>query len=359
MARWTIILFFIYPAISFGQYDYGFLKEHFFGRLPSARAEAMGKSYTSIDGDLATAYFNPAGIATINELEINGSFTSPYYLLKKAKYDFASIGYKIKDYLIVGLNRNHFSFGEKIYYTDIIGNVLGSYDMYETNYCLTLASQPIKNLFLGLNSNYFIWNPLDKKATTVHLDFGVIKKFQFLQKETSGHSVNIGASIVDFNYGKITLDYNGNKNTDTLPVITRLGANYQFVLDKHLLIDTLQTFNLLIQGEYQNVLNCEYESAIRTGAEIMILEILSVRAGYYKEKNYDYGIPSENKNEINAITYGVGLQIPLYRVTKIPLNINFDYTSLPQPSYTKIYYTTWDNFTTYNLRLNWIFKDKK
>ena len=358
MRRLIIILLLTVPTLSFGQYKYYFLKEHFFGRQPSARAEAMGRSYASVDGDLTTASFNPAGVATIKGLEISGSYASPYYLLKKAKYDFVSVGYKIKDYLIIGLNRNHFTFGEKINYTDINGNILGTYTPYETNYCLTIASQPIKNLFLGLNTNYFIWQPLDKQTTALHFDFGAIKKFQFAQNETSGHSVNLGASIVNFNYGKIILDYNGNKIPEDLPVIARLGANYQINLDKHLLIDTLNTFKFLIQGEYQDVLNCKYESAIRTGCEIMLLEILSIRAGYYKEIEDDYGHSSVNYGQISAITYGFGLQIPLCKLTKIPLNINLDYTSLPQPNYSTVY-PRMDNFTTYNLRLNWIFKNKK
>jgi len=318
----------------------------------------LGRSCVSVDGDLTTSYFNPAGVATIKGLEIDGSYASPYYLLKKAKYDFISVGYKIKDYLSIGLNRNHFSFGEKIYYANPNGSSLGSYDAYESNYCLTIASQPVKNLFFGLNTNYFIWNPLDKKSATVHWDLGVIKKFQFLQKATSGQSVNLGASIVNFNYGKITLDYNGSKSKNDLPVIARLGANYQFNLDKHLLIDTLSTLKFLIQGEYQDVLNCKYESAIRTGGEIMLLEILSIRAGYYKEIEDNFGFPSDNYGQISGLTYGFGLQIPLYKLTKIPLNINFDYTSLPQPNYSSSY-PRMENFTTYNLRLNWIFKDKK
>lgn len=358
MKQLTIFLLITVPTLSFGQYEYNFLKEHFFGRLPSARAEAMGRSYASIDGDMTTAFFNPAGVATIKGLEVNGSLASPLYLLKKAKYDFASVGYKMNDRLIIGLNRNHFSFGEKMNYIDINGNIVGTNTPYETNYCLTIASQPIKNLFLGLNTNYFIWQPMDKRATTLHFDFGVIKKFQFKQKETISHSANLGASIVNFNYGKITLDYMGSKIKEDLPVIGRFGANYQFNLDKHLLVDTLKTLVFLIQGEYQDVFNCEYESAIRTGAELTILDILSIRAGYYKETTYDYGIPSVNYDHISSLTYGIGLQIPLYKLTKIPLNINFDYTSLPQPLYSTNY-SSMGNFTTYNLRLNWIFKDKK
>ncbi|HCS19287.1 MAG TPA: hypothetical protein DIW47_01785 [Bacteroidetes bacterium] len=317
----------------------------------------MGRSYASIDGDLTTAFYNPAGVASIQGLELSGSYSSPYYLAKDANYGFVSVCYTFNDYLVIGLNRNQFSFGKNIIFTDDQGNTL-PYSPYETNYCLTIASQPIKNLYLGLNTNCLIWQPLDRKATAFYFDFGVIKKFSFAQKVASGHSVNLGASIVNFNYGKITLDNNGKKLPHVLPVITRLGANYQFTLDKHWLIDTLKTFNFLIQGEFQDVLNSGYETALRTGGEITFLEILSIRAGYYKETIDDYGNPAFNKGEIKALTYGFGLQIPLFKLTNIPLNINFDYTSLPQPDHTTAYYN-FGNFTTYNLRLNWIFKDKK
>jgi hypothetical protein len=358
MKRLTIIFLLLLPTISFGQYKYGFLKEYFFGRQPSARAEAMGRGYASIDGDLTTAYFNPAGIATIKGLEINSSYASPYYLLTKAKYNFISVGYKIKDYLIIGINRNHLTLGE-MNSTDINGNILDSYTPYKTNYCLTLSSQPIKNLFLGLNTNYFIWQLLNEKAISAYFDFGLIKKFQFLQTKETEHSINIGASISNFNYAKLTLKYENSETIikSDLPVITRYGANYQFNLDKHLLIDTLRTLKFLMQGEFQKVLNCKYESAIRTGGEIMLLEILSIRAGYYKEIKYDYGFPSVNYGQISGLTYGFGLQIPLYKLTKVPLNINFDYTTLPQTPHSV--YNHLDNFTTYNLRLNWILKDIK
>jgi len=358
MKKWTILLL-LFPAITFGQYQSGFLSEHFFGRQPSARAEAMGKGYVSIDGDLASTFYNPAGISSINGLELNGSLASPYYLLTKAKYNLISVGYKIKDYLVIGLSRNHFTWGEKINFTDINGNTISSYTPYNSNYCLTLSSQPIKNLFLGLNTNYFVWQPgvMDKAATSIYFDFGAIKKFQFLQRKTSGQSINIGASITNFNYAKVTLKYLANISKNNLPVITRYGANYQFTLDKHLLIDTLKTLRLLLQGEYQILLNSQYNSALRAGCELQLLEILSFRAGYYKEKVYDYGIPSANYNEISAFTYGLGIQLPLYKLTKIPLTMNFDYTSLPQVSYTKTT-TDWGNFTTYNFRINWILKNK-
>src|SRR6185369_9105700 len=160
----VIIFFLFFPFISSGQYNYNFLKEFYFARQPSARAEAMGKGYSSIDGDLSTMFFNPAGTATLQGLALSGSMASPYYLLKKAKYSFIGAGYKINPHLFIGLSRNNFSLGENIYSIDINGNISGfSTNDFYSNYCMNLSSQPIKNLLIGLNANYFIWHPRIKK----------------------------------------------------------------------------------------------------------------------------------------------------------------------------------------------------
>lgn len=49
--------------------------------------------------------------------------------------------------------------------------------------------------------------------------------------------------------------------------------------------------------------------------------------------------------------------LPLNKLANVPLKINLDFTSLPQPSYinSDIEY---DNFTSLNLRINWIFNKK-
>jgi len=79
MKKSIIFLVLVIPVLSFGQYDYEFWNESFLGRQPSARAEALGKGYCSIDGDLATIFYNPAGTATLQGAVINTSFASPYY----------------------------------------------------------------------------------------------------------------------------------------------------------------------------------------------------------------------------------------------------------------------------------------
>lgn len=348
MKLFTSIFCLIIPITSFGQYLPGFLPEFFFGRQPSARAEAMGKGYVSIDGDLATVHFNPAGIGSIKQLEINTSYTQPGYYLTQGYYTFYGVGYRVNKYLQFAVSQFHFDFGK----TNAANAIKTPYREKKT---LTISSQPIKNLLVGLNANYFVWQPgQDNSANSLYFDFGVIKKFAVFKKQ---HTLNIGASISNFNYANIKANLMGIDSKFDLPVITRYGASYQFKYGKIFFIDTVNIFKVLLQSEYQMLLNSKYRSGIKFGGELMILNLLAVRAGYYKEKVFNNNLPDDNNSEIKDFTYGLGLQIPLYKLTKIPMNINFDYTSLPQVSYSRTR-TNWDNFTTYSLRLNINLKNK-
>ena len=349
----TLVLF---PFISQAQYQYGYLQESFFGRQPSARAEAMGKAYAAIDGDLATLFYNPAGTATLQGLELNTSFASPYYTLDNAKYNYLGVGYKASDYLTVGFSRNLFNMGQKVFRTDSFGIPIGEQiTPTNTTYSLNLSSEPIKSLLVGINTNYLIWKPNDLTGRSLYFDFGVIKKFELLEKDKVSHSANLGSSITNLTFAKNKLDFYGKAIYSNLPVITRIGGNYQLTFNNKWLFDTLSTLKVLVQGDYQLLLNSDYHSGYHTGLEIQLLEMLALRFGYYAENQYDYGRPDANVKEIKDFTYGLGMQLPLNKLTRIPLNVSLDYTSLPQVSYIKTR-NDFDNFNSVTMRLNWVLK---
>jgi hypothetical protein len=370
MRNLFILILIIIPFISFGQYNGFTLSETLLSRQPSARAEAMGRAYTSIDGDLSTVFFNPAGVANIKGLEINGSLSDPNYpYLPKARYYYTSIGYKFNKYFVIGLTRNRFTFGEKIAIETSLNNnlpensAISMYKITYTTYTLTLSSQPVKNLFIGLNTNCHTEHNVANVKPLLYFDFGLIKKFQLIQNKTNEQSLNIGASITNLNSSKITYEYNGSISSEYLPVINRYGANYQLTLNKPILNDSLHFLRFLLQGEYQMLLNYKYTRGFHAGTEIMFLDLFCFRAGYYNEnkdtRNY---YPGEIKSRIDIFTYGFGFQIPFYKLTKLPLNVNIDYTSLPKASfsytdpfsYNDPYYK--DKFTTINIRINWMLK---
>ncbi len=311
----------------------------------------MGKTYTSIDGDLATIYFNPAGISSIRGVEANSSYTPPGYYLTEGYYTFFAAGVKVNDYLRLAFSQFQFNLGK----TEFLSARVPPFAKHNT---LTIASEPIKNLFIGLNANLLVYETgVIGEEISFYLDLGAIKKFEFLQKESTGHSVNIGASVSNFTMSVMTFGNNKFESASELPVTGRFGVSYQFLLDKHLLHENLETLKFLIQGDYQNVFNSDFYTAYRGGGEVLLLEILALRIGYYKEEENDLRLPLENYDEISAITTGFGLQLPLNKLTNLPLNIRFDYTSLPQQPYSNTF-SDFDNFTTYSLRLNWLFKEK-
>lgn len=343
MKKLLTIFSLVQSSISFGQYEPGSWPEFFFGRQPGARAEAMGKGYASIDGDLATVHFNPAGIATINNFELNTSYTPPDYYSTNAYYTFYGVGLRQSKYFQLALSRFHFDFDK----TPVLNANKTPFTERNT---LTISSEPVHNLFVGINGNYFVWQPgIDKASATIYLDLGVIKKFNLSTGNVS-QSINLGSSISNVNYSHVNATFSGITSKYDLPVITRYGANYQVSIGKCFLADTLNAMGLLLQSEYQMLLNSKYRSAIKIGGEIMILEMLAIRIGFYEEKVCDFGFPDYNKNKIEDLTYGWGIQIPLYRLAKLPATIHFDYTSLPQVNYSKTLPDP-EKFNTYSLRI--------
>lgn len=333
------------PFTSFCQYEPGYLTELFFGRQANARADAMGKSYVTIDGDLGSVYSNPAGISSIRKIELDVSYTPPSTYLTKGYYTRYAVGYRINKYLQFALSQFHFDYGKTI-----VSNAITT--PYSEKNTFTISSQPIRNLLLGLNTNYFVWQPgTGTKSSSFFFDFGMIKKIPVFSSKLNQQLISLGANISNFNYAHTNATFTGVDNKFNLPVVTTYGVNYNVKFGKCFFIDTVSTFNILLQSEYQILLNSKYRSGFKFGGEVQIVNLLSLRVGWYKEKVFNFNFPDYNNSEIKALTYGVGLQVPLYLLIKVPVNLNFDYTSLPQVMYSKTL-PALPNFKTFNLRIN-------
>ena len=345
------------PSFLFGQYQDGFLKETFFARQPGARAESLGKAYCSVDGDLTTVFYNPAGTATLQGIGLHTSLSTPYYMVEKSRLIYTAAGFNINKYLTVGISWNHYFFGEEINFTDSLGNPSVTGIIPTTSvYTLNFSSQPVKNLFIGLNTSYLIWKPTDKSAHSLFFDFGIIKKFEFGKTPVASHSINVGTSIKNLNFSTVKPHLGDSLFTGDLPVITRVGMNYQFTLNKHWIFKNLNSFRLFVQTDYQFLLNSKYEKGFYNGLELTFCDILSLRSGIYTESHYDENASSGNEYLTGSLTYGLGLQIPLDKLTNIPLRVNFDYTRLPESPYSQSL-PYGGKFSTYTLKINWIMNE--
>lgn len=343
----------------YSQYE-GFMSEYFFGRQPSARAEAIGKGYSSIGGDINSNFYNPAGISLIDGTMLNFNYASPYYLIEKGNYAYIGLGYKFDRLLKIGLSCYHFSNGDNSTVTDENNNLLYQYKPYSSSYTITIASNPIKNLHIGINSYMLLNNnPKNSPNTALLFDLGLIEIIPLIPDSELINSFQIGGSINNVTNSKMTMHTNymvvGANETEKiiLPIISRIGICYKYGTSKNANFKELRRFQLLSQIEYQNILNYKYYTAYRIGGEINILEILALRCGYFIETMDDYN-NSNNLDKLKEFTYGFGLNIPIDKLTdnKIKLNIKVDYTNLPQPSATKFNYN-WEHFTSIGFSINY------
>lgn len=355
--RLPTLLFLMISARAYGQYDYGFLYESYFGRQPSARVEAMGKAYCAVDGDLASIAYNPAGTATIKGLEVFANISSPYYFLNKAIYYFAGVGYHFNKYLTVSASFNRMDYNTTFMLKDRQGNLL-KYTPINTIYTINASAQPIKEFLIGFNLNQLRIDgyPDIKWSQPLYLDFGMIKKFNLHQNDVSRSELAFGASITNLNFGAVKLTFNDAESKGNLPVITKYGLKYQLDWDTNL-SDTLSSIQLTFLADFQALLNSRYLSGVHTGLELWLLELVALRVGYYRTTHSDYGRPDYNLDHLESLTYGFGLQAPLHKFTKLPLKIEFNHTNLPQPSLIRSR-SSWGSFYSSSLRITWLIRFK-
>lgn len=342
---------------AFAQYNGSTMFYLYFAHQPSARAEALGKGYGSIGGDIYSTHYNPAGLGQIDGLEINGNYAKPYIIMDKASFSFIGLGYNINKYIQCGFSRFHFSWGDEITFTDINGNIIATSKPYNTNYALTASSNPIKNLYVGINVNLLLNKFIDTETfKSWTFDFGLIETIPLFKNKETLNELQLGASIKNFTFSKMKFDGEYyNSGLQELPVIARIGANYKFGSKRNSRYKDLRIIQVLALIEYQDLLNYKYLSAYRVGCEATIFEILALRIGYYIETIYDYNIPS-NDDTRKDFTYGVGINLPFDKLTNknFPLNIKIDYTNLPQPTFGNSSFN-WDNLNSFGLSINYRF----
>ena len=346
-------------GIAVGQDYNGALELIFFGRQPSARAEAMGQSMITGEGDAFGAFYNPASIGQNKGLVLSTSYASPYYLATEANFKFLGATYELGKYGVLGLSLYRFSLGESLLITTETNpdGTNETFTLTTSMYSLTFSTEILKDLHAGLNFN-FVRDKLGITGKAYPIDLGLLRVFYFRGRNVQ--RVTVGASLYNLINSNIEYDGVGDifSNVITkqaLPRTLHIGASYHSSFGKSQLnsID-LNTFGILLQVEYQDVLNSKFYNGFKAGAELSFIDMLYLRFGYYNIDRNDFGLPASNKDKITDFTYGFGVEIPVSNFTKmkIPLDVKLDMTSLKQPSGIKGF-DNFENFSVYNLSVNW------
>ncbi|MFH1942272.1 MAG: hypothetical protein ABIL68_09215 [bacterium] len=347
----SLLLLLWTPFILFAQntsvYN-GTLQEIYFGRLPSAKSEAMGRCGVAGGEEVYTIFFNPAGTSVVEGISLAGSYASPYYLLENADYYFAGASVNLRRVGTFGIGWYRMNYET----SQQIPNVN---DHFTSFLILNYSFRPMKDFSVGININFvrskYAGPQFSFDAKSYPLDIGILRIFKLPNHRRTEHIFALGASCFNLNHAKISYITEEQKNA--LPVIFRAGASYRMTYHNENLMKNVNTMDILFIAEYQNLFNSKYRNGLKCGLDISFFDLFAFRLGYYRETLDDYGY-SINKKILDDITYGLGIQIPLHKITngRLKLNIRFDITTLRQPTYSRTSFYIGD-FSVYSLSVNW------
>ncbi len=284
-----VFLFFILITISFNntfsQTTYDFLRVDM-----SARAAALGGSFTSNNDDADVIFYNPAGLGTLASNPISFSFVK--YLMD---INLASLSYSTE---FEGVGRfgaavkyvNYGSFEE----SDINGNKTGTFNANELALIVGYANQLDKNFFYGANVKFIYSGIADRSSTAMAVDLGLHYFIPESNWNFGFSALNLGGQLSTY-YDKkenlpIDLAFGVSKKLENLPL--RLS------LDFHRLNQNRDNFSQRFK-------------AFTVGAEFTLSKVMKLRFGFDNERRKDFKIGSTAG--IAGFSTGLGLKISDYQ----------------------------------------------
>lgn len=335
--KYRLLLFFaIAPSFIQAQYNGGMLVEYFYGRLMSTRAEAMGMTSITNTGEAQSAIYNPAVIGLFEEKQVGLLYSSPYYLLRNARYHDISVAIPVNKMIGIGFHSNSFHIGATDFTLNINNNDYIVDKPYNRNNVITVAAQVLEGLSIGINANWFRWKYINAspRAKSILLDFGII------YKKSLKSNIDISAAISVSNFTKSKIELIGD-STDQfigeMPSNLKFGFGFEKVFTGNLCGLTDREFKLSASFEYNDVLNYDFYTSYHAGFELWVMQLLALRMGYYSRTLDQKGFTQYNYDHISDLTYGFALGIPANTISKgkLPFNLTLDITVLKEEEVSK------------------------
>ncbi len=237
-----------------------------------ARAVAMGEAFTAMADDVSSLYWNPAGIAILNQSE--ASFMHSQWL-KDLTYNNASVAVPLENGGI-GTSLSYLSYGN-IDGFDSKGNPAGSVNAYSG--VATLGGGLLGDLWsAGFNLKGVQGQLADVKATGFAADLGATLIYP---KEVQGGTLRAAATVRNLGSGLKYID-----QTDPFPREWRVGLAAVQMMN--------QKLNLSLDYGKER----DTDGSVYAGAEYWALPYIALRAGY-----------AGSHTESSGVRAGLGLKI--------------------------------------------------
>ena len=317
----------------------GFAQEIFFGRLPSAKTEAMGRILTLNFDPYFVSQSNPASLVSSEGIAFFYSNGSPLYGYTKASYNYAGISYVHPVYGGIAFNFLSFNYGSEAF------GLPYQIQLVEKKYLYTLTlAYTIKKWFsLGVNANLFEADfGTGKSYSDSFFELGLSRNFKIVQNSELKDDLALGIQIKNiFNQSFSAID---EAQADAFPSIFRIGSSNTIEYTDTDIYENAYFLGFTLGFEYQDLLNSSRFTAYKTGGELSLFDIIFLRGGYY----------SESEGKLTDFTYGLGLKLDfdIYIDDEVPLLLFIDFVSLEQPAYGSAP-ISWGNFNTFSLIVNY------
>ena len=287
------IVFILTASMTFGQTTYKFLNVDM-----SARAAALGGSYSTNNDDVDVLFYNPAGMGFLEKNPISFSFVKHlmdinlFSLAYSTEFEnIGRFGTAIK-YISYG------SFDE----ADEFGNITGEFSAGELAFILGYTNEFTENFYYGANAKVIYSSIADKSSSAVGLDLGINYEIPKQQLNLAAAVLNLGTQLSSYIDTKEDLPLDVtigiSKRLENLPV--RLSLDFhQLNKERDELYQHLKGFTI--------------------GAEFYLSDAFTLRFGYDNESRSDLKVGSSSG--IAGFNGGLGVKISEYV-------FNYGYSSL-------------------------------
>jgi len=207
MKKFLLIIFVIILFNNlFAKGDYGTPGE-FLVWGAGARSLGMGKAFTGLSDDATAIYYNPAGLAYQNPLQISLNHVMLFY---DTMFDFAAITYPVSGIGTFGVAYTRLG-STGFEGRDIQWKPLGSFDLANQAVTLSYAKDIVSWLGIGINLKLISENIFDKNAIGYGADIGLMW--------VPSEYFSFGLSVINALPPSIKL----NETAENFPIVIKSG----------------------------------------------------------------------------------------------------------------------------------------
>jgi len=290
----SLLVVFCAPVNAGGDKGFQFLRVGM-----SAKATAMGESFSAMPGDLSTFLYNPAGLNFISangsEKERYASFTYLNHLVD-IQSGLLSYGQPYRDLGFFGAGILYYGYGDFDGY-DTEGNPTGDFGVTDFSLNLFHANRVERGFTYGVNFKY-IHSSIDNfSSNAIAVDVGVIY-------ETPVRGLTAGAALL--NLGRVFDAYVDSK--DPLPVSLQFGVSKK--LERAPIRVNANMSDTNLEGSFSDRVK-----RFAIGVELLPSENFALRAGFDNQKKEELDLDTDDfMDKIAGFSAGFGLNVSYYKL---------------------------------------------